>query len=63
MNVDYWKQTPHPAELPISERESWHRDAWDREQTELMFLTDAAAGNDAPRSRRNFGFSDRGTAL
>lgn len=31
----YWAREEHPADLPITEREAWHRDAWDREQAEL----------------------------
>lgn len=60
----YWEYTDeHPAQMPISEREAWHRDAWDREQTELMAMTSGHAGHDCPGIATSFGYSKRGTAL
>lgn len=62
--MGYWDENPDPRHLPISEREAWHRDAWDREQTELLNLSHDTAGHDSPgNTRGDFGFSDRGTAL
>lgn len=59
----YWEYTDeHPAQMPISEREAWHRDAWAREQDTLRELSNQLAGYDFA-DPNSFGFSDRGTAL
>lgn len=62
-DMSYWQDHPHPSQLPISEREAWHRDAWDREQMELLMLTRGEAGNDVPGKVSTFGYDKRGTAL
>lgn len=62
-DMSYWEREEHPEELPVNEREAWHRDAWDREQTALLDITRGEAGHDAPPDIRSFGYADRGTAL
>lgn len=59
--MTYWEHTDeHPAQLPVHEREAWHRDAWDREQVELGRLTHGGAGHDSPGHPRNFGYDSPG---
>lgn len=41
--TEYWTTIQRPSRLPPAEREAWHRDAWDREQTELNDLFKRAA--------------------
>lgn len=60
--MGYWDETPDPRNLPIDEREAWHRDAWAREQDTLRDLSNQTAGYDFG-DVHEFGFSDRGTAL
>lgn len=40
--MTYWEEVAHPALLPDDTREAWHRDAWDREQTELYWLAQSS---------------------
>jgi len=62
--MGYWDESPDPRHLPISEREAWHRDAWLREQDELLELSNEMAGHDAATGFcDDFGFCERGTAL
>lgn len=37
--MGYWDEVVHPERLPIEQREAWHRDAWRREQEELLFAS------------------------
>lgn len=62
-DMSYWEEHPHPGRLPVSEREAWHRDAWDREQDALLVITRGAAGGDTPEKVHSFGYDERGTAL
>lgn len=60
MLIPYWEREEHPENLPMNEREAWHRDAWDREQVALQSLTSGQAGNDAPGLPRSFGYARNG---
>jgi hypothetical protein len=48
MMGDYWTEEIHPEKLPMPAREAWHRDAWDREQTELLLATQGKAYDRVP---------------
>ena len=57
-SMNYWADTTEtPRTLPITEREAWHRDAWDREQDELLRMSHSQAGYDSPSATRAFGYS------